>query len=348
MSEAATKKKSVGKIISDLFTGLLCAFMLFLIGCQIVMFRSASYQEFGVPSIFGYSFMQVATDSMARDSVAGDLADSLPVHTGAVMKQVAYSDIAPHDIITFKSVDLSSETNGTVIVSHRVREVFKTPSAQGGDFAFAGMVGEEYSIDGGTSWSACDGASHSFSSSVTIKTRRSDYPGTSERTFATPSYSSDAAGTYIYYTCGDNLNAETCGEGGCAPTYREAVKQANCLGKIVSHSAVLGWALGVVMAQWFIPVACLIPLALIVTFSGIDLVKAGKKERFDEDREVLLAANKAGVDPNDERAYLLFAEKERFKLQVREEMEKTKAAQKKQLLKEMKKKGDKDKMEESA
>jgi hypothetical protein len=333
-------KKTIGKIISDIFTGILCALMLFLIGCQVVMFRSSTYQEFGVPSIFGYSFMQVVTNSMV-----GSESDSLDVGTGVVMKQVSLSEISPRDIITFKNSDLSTAVGENVIVSHRVHEVFRAPLSQGADFTFAAMVGEEYSIDGGTNWTAADGKVLSFAPTITIKTRIIESRDTSVRTFATPVYSTDGAGSYVFYTCGDNLNATTCGDSGCAPTYRDTVKQADYIGKIVSHSGVLGWALGVVMSTWFIPVACLIPLALIVTFSGIDMVKAGKKEQYEEDREILLAANKAGVDPNDERAYLLFAEKERFKIQVREEMEKTKAEQKKQLLKEMKKKGNADKME---
>jgi len=339
--KAVKGKKSVGKIFSDVFSYLLVAVMLFLIGCQIVMFRSDTYQKFGVPSIFGYSLMQVATDSMV-----GDASDSLPVHTGAIMKQVSLTDVAPHDVITFRSEQVKNGLGEGVVVSHRVFEVMRAPTKEGGEASFAAKNDEEYSIDGGSTWVLSDGSTQYASATITIRFRLVNDRDNSVVSHAFPNYSSDTPGFFNFYTCGDNLEAETCGEGGCPDTYRDVVKQSNFIGKIVAHNDALGWLLGVVMSTWFIPIACLVPLFLIVTFSGIDLIKAGKKEKDDEDREVLLAANKAGVDLNDERAFYLFSEKERFKIQVREEIEKTKAEQKKQLLKEMKKKGNAGKMED--
>jgi hypothetical protein len=309
-------------------------FIVFLVICQVVMVRSSTYQTYGVPSLFGYSFMEVATDSMV-----GDASDSLKVGTGAIMKQVSVSEVKTSDVITFKSDYLTSKAGQTIIVSHRVQEILLTPSSEGGQGGFAAKIGEEYSLDGGNSWVTSDGAMIRAKGGLSIRTRLASDPDETLLTYTIPNYSSSAISTYTFYTCGDNLNAETCGTGGCAPTYRDKVTQSNYIGKIVGHNDFLGGLLSVAMSTWFVPVCCLVPLLLIVTFSAIDLVKEGRGEQKEEDRQILLAANKAGVDLADERSFLLFSEKQRYKIQVREEMEKTKAEQKKRILKDMKKKG---------
>ena len=338
---AKKAKKSLRRIVSDFFSFSLIGVMLFLIGCQIVMFRSQTYQEFGVPSIFGYSLMQVATNSME-----GNKSDSLPVHTGVVMERVALSEVAPGDVITFQSDQVQNGLGQGVVVSHRVFEVMQGPATPGGEGAFAAKQDEEYSLDGGNSWQTSDGAVHYADATISIRFRLAASPSTSVVSHAFPAYSSTAPGSFAFYTCGDNLAATTCGVGGCPSTYRDSVSQEHFIGKIVAHSNTLGWLLGVVMSQVFIPIACLVPLLLIVISSGVDLLKANQKEAYGENREILLAANKAGIDLCDERAYLLFSEKERFKIQVRSEIEKTKAEEKKQLQKSMKKKGKAGRMED--
>jgi hypothetical protein len=279
---AEKAKKSPRKIISNTISWVLGGLILLLVVFQIIMVRSSSYVNYGVPSLFGYSFMSVATDSM--------------VGTASDSKENGYGGVAA-------------------------------------------KVGEEYSLDGGNTWVTSDGKLVSALGGTAVRIRLISSPDDSMVSYNIPTYNSESVGAYTFYACGDNLNAETCGTNGCARTYRDKVTQSNYIGKIVSHNDALGWLLGVAMSTWFVPVCCLVPLAIIVTFSAIDLVKEGRGEQAEEERQILLAANKAGVDPNDERAYLLFSEKQRYKLQVREQLEKAKEEERKRILREMKKKG---------
>jgi len=339
MSETEVKaKKPTHKVVSNIVSGVLGGLILLLIVFQVLMVRSSTYTEFGVPSLFGTSFMQVATDSME-----GDLPDSLKTYTGVIMKQTPSKDIKTDDVITFKSAYLSRYAGYTVVVSHRVKEIVLTPSEVGGMGGIAINKAEEYSLDSGTTWATATGEMMPLAAGKGVKIRLIEHPDDSVLYYTIPNYSSSVAGEYIFYACGDNLKAETCklqASGVCSYNYRDEVEPENYIGKIIAHNDALGAILGVAMSTWFVPVACLVPLLLIVTFSAIDLVKDGKKEQFEEERQILLAANKAGVNPNDERAYYLFSEKQRYKIQVRSEMEKTKAEQKKRILKEMKKKGE--------
>jgi hypothetical protein len=253
--------------------------IVFLVGCQIQIIKSKN-ENYNVPSLFGYSFMTVLTDSMVNTD---DPAESLDVGTGVVMQKVPASTIVPGDIITFYSVELSKEAGKSMVISHRVKEI----------------------------------------------------------TTATD-------GTITFYTRGDNLHAETCqynAGGVCSETTRETVEEKYYLGKIVSHSNTLGAFLSTAQQIWFIPVCCLAPLLIIVISSLVDLVKAERSEQYDINREILLGLNAAGIDFNDERAVYLFSEKQRYKIEMRESLEKEKENEKKRLLKEMKKKGKTDKME---
>jgi hypothetical protein len=331
---AEKAKKSPRKIISNTISWVLGGLILLLVVFQIIMVRSSSYVNYGVPSLFGYSFMSVATDSMV-----GTASDSLPVGTGVIMRQIPVGDVSTSDVITFKSDYLTSKAGFTVVVSHRVQEILLSPSKENGYGGVAAKVGEEYSLDGGNTWVTSDGKLVSALGGTAVRIRLISSPDDSMVSYNIPTYNSESVGAYTFYACGDNLNAETCGTNGCARTYRDKVTQSNYIGKIVSHNDALGWLLGVAMSTWFVPVCCLVPLAIIVTFSAIDLVKEGRGEQAEEERQILLAANKAGVDPNDERAYLLFSEKQRYKLQVREQLEKAKEEERKRILREMKKKG---------
>jgi signal peptidase I len=254
------------KWLSRTFTGILGAFIVFLLGCQVAMVVSSN-KNYGVPSLFGYSFMRVATDSME-----GSADDSLPTGTGIVISKVSVSSIEPGDVITFYSTSLQGP------VTHRVREI-----------------------------------------------------------------ASDSDGL-VFYTMGDNAHAETCPSkdtpDGCTyPNNRDTVLEKYYIGKVVGHSDAFGGFLNVVLSTWFVPVAVLLPLAVIIGISGYDIYKEGKAEEKQEDAEVAAELAKAGVDPKDEKAVLLYEEKARYKIEVRKELEKTKNEEKERIRKEMAKGG---------
>jgi len=280
MKTAEEQKTGKKKTLSNIVNWILGLLIVFLLGCQVQIIRSKS-SNYNVPSLFGYSFMTVLTDSMVNTS---NPSESLDVGTGVVMQKVSADSIVVGDVITFYSVSLTQAAGGQqMVVSHRVMEIGK-----------------------------------------------------------------DTDGSYIFYTRGDNLNAETCPNHVCADTYRDTVPEKYYLGKIVYHSNTLGGFLSLAQSMWFIPVCCLLPLLLIVISSLVDLLKAIHSEQSDIDRQVLLGANKAGIDFNDEKAMYLFSEKERYKIELRETMEKQKEEEKKKLMKEMKKQTKKSKMEEGA
>ena len=94
---------------------LVTLFLLLLVGfvgyCQVSMVVTMN-KNYGVPSVFGYSFLYVATDSMD-----GDLPDSLPIGTGIVIQDVDPHSIAPGDVITFYYPAIGAPD------THRVHEI---------------------------------------------------------------------------------------------------------------------------------------------------------------------------------------------------------------------------------
>lgn len=99
------------KWISYTINGLLIALVAFFAYCQISMVASMG-SNYGVPSVFGYSFLYVATDSME-----GDLPDSLPVGSGIVIKDEGPENVQVGDIITFYYPELGATD------THRVHEI---------------------------------------------------------------------------------------------------------------------------------------------------------------------------------------------------------------------------------
>ena len=86
-------KKLISRIV-DVVLGVLLAFMVFV---QVSMLVSQSKPEnYGVPSVFGASFLYVATDSME-----GDNADSLNQGTGVIIKKDDPMNVKVGDVITF-------------------------------------------------------------------------------------------------------------------------------------------------------------------------------------------------------------------------------------------------------
>ena len=102
-------KKLISRIV-DVVLGVLLAFMVFV---QVSMLVSQSKPEnYGVPSVFGTSFLYVATDSME-----GDNADSLNQGTGVIIKKDDPKNVKVGDVITFYYPKLNAPD------THRVVEI---------------------------------------------------------------------------------------------------------------------------------------------------------------------------------------------------------------------------------
>lgn len=102
-------KKTISRII-DIVLGVLLAFMVFV---QVSMLVSQSKPEnYGVPSVFGTSFLYVATDSME-----GDNPDSLNQGTGVIIKKDDPKNVKVGDVITFYYPKLNAPD------THRVVEI---------------------------------------------------------------------------------------------------------------------------------------------------------------------------------------------------------------------------------
>lgn len=102
-------KKLISRIV-DVVLGVLLAFMVFV---QVSMLVSQSNpKNYGVPSVFGTSFLYVATDSME-----GDNADSLNQGTGVIIKKDDPKNVKVGDVITFYYPKLNAPD------THRVVEI---------------------------------------------------------------------------------------------------------------------------------------------------------------------------------------------------------------------------------
>jgi len=347
MKDAKQKTKNK-KILSSIANWILGLLIVFLVGCQIQIIRSRS-ANYDVPSLFGYSFMTVLTDSMADNKE--NPSQSLDVGTGVIMQKVPASSIAPSDVITFYSEELSEAANMKLVVSHRVFEIIQAPTSATSQGFFAAKKDEEYSLDNGATWQLSDSAMQSAAPGKTVHFRLISDRDNSVVAHQIPTYSESGAGAYEFFACGDNLQAQTCKNypsGSCSSTTRDPVPEKYYLGRIVYHSNALGQFLSMAQEIWFIPVCCLVPLLIIVVSSLVDLVKIERAQQSSVDREILLGLNAAGIDFNDERAVYLFSEKQRYKIELRESMQKEKDAEKKRLLKEMKKKRNAGKMEDAS
>ena len=156
-------------------------------------------------------------------------------------------------------------------------------------------------------------------------------------------------GTRTFLTRGDNLHAWSCAgqpNNTCPETAWESVDEKYYIGTVVWHSDGFGTFLTLVSPQagaaagrtaWLGPVLILVPILGIILSSTIDTAKQYRKEKKAYEQELHAAMLEAGVDPNDEKAALLFEEKYNYKKDLREQMEKEKAKEKARLRKELEK-----------
>ena len=111
MEEQKKKKKIASKIV-DVVLG---ALIILILGLQIDMFITKN-NNFGIPSLFGYSFMEVLTDSME-----GENPDSFDAGEGVVIQKRDVNDVKAGEVITFYSEQIQ------YCVSHRVIEIVISP-----------------------------------------------------------------------------------------------------------------------------------------------------------------------------------------------------------------------------
>ena len=258
-------RKTLSRIV-DIILGILLVFMAYVHISMLV--TQANPNNYGVPSVFGTSFLYVATDSME-----GDKADSLNQGTGVIIKKDDPKNVKVGDVITFYYPKLRNPD------THRVVEI-----------------------------------------------------------------STDENGSRTFHTRGDNLNAWSCPKDGCPETAWESIPEKYYIGTVQWHSDSFGQFLTIVSPQaagaagktaWLVPVMIAVPIVGIVTISIVETAVNYRKEKKAYQAELKEAMERAGVDPNNEKEALLFEEKFNYKKEVREEMEKTKAAERKRLQKEL-------------
>ncbi len=102
-------KKIVSRII-DVVLGIILIFMIYVQASMVISQSKPS--NYGVPSVFGTSFLYVATDSME-----GDNPDSLNTGTGVIIKKDDPKNVKVGDVITFYYPKLKAPD------THRVLEI---------------------------------------------------------------------------------------------------------------------------------------------------------------------------------------------------------------------------------
>ncbi len=322
--EEKKKKKKIGTIIVDSILGVLIALVL---GLQIDMMITKK-DNYDVPSLFGYSFMQVLTDSME-----GNAPDAFDAGEGIIIQKKQIEDVKPGDVITFFSESIH------FCVSHRVQEITYSPKSATENGSFIVSANQEYSLNnvdwikGGELVSL--EAGKSFSTRAIAPIGKEPEPAVSHEI---PKYTPE--GKTMFYTCGDNLQAEWYVEHtghGVASNYRDNVDSVYYVGTVISHNKFLGAALGTVQSAWFIPVVIMLPILIIAAMSVVDFVKAMKEENAKEKAAYEKALAESGVDTSDEKAVMIFKEKYQYKLDMQRELEEIKKEQKEIYLKELKK-----------
>jgi len=111
--KSEAKKKGPFAIFRKIFEYILIAFIAVVAVAEVVGLATRS-SNFGVPNIFGYQFLVVATDSMAVDENGEEV---YPVGIGLICKKVDVSTIEVGDDITFYWEPIQST------ITHRVYEI---------------------------------------------------------------------------------------------------------------------------------------------------------------------------------------------------------------------------------
>ena len=310
-------KKSVVSIVIDVLMGGVIAFLVFVMASMLITTQTSKYN---VPSVFGHSFLYVATDSMAIDEAVSE--DTCSVKKEASDQDRCYAQMKAEDVSGFAighfdkgagviitTVEPSEIEVGDVISffydalgaldTHRVKAILEPYQT----FQYA-PVGDEDNV-------------------ITIVNTNNER---------------------LFITRGDNLHASLATEASGWPIgYFEEVPASVVVGKVIHASMGFGTFLSLVSpavpngyATVIYPLFVLVPLAIIGLISVIDIVKEVKRQKKEEAEALAAAMAEAGIDPEDERSAYAFTIKWQMKQELKEEREKEKAKIKKAIKADMK------------
>ena len=111
-------------------------------------------------------------------------------------------------------------------------------------------------------------------------------------------------------------------------TQRNDIGKEAIIGEVIANNDALGAMLGAVQSTWFLPVMIMIPLGIIGISSAVDAILKGHRERKAEKLALEAAIDAAGIDRNDEVALERFVTRYQAKRDMQLELEKEKARQK--------------------
>ena len=301
------------KLWSKIMDAVLGVLVVLLLALQIDIIIT-SRQNYGVPSLFGYSFMQILTNSM--DGPEDDcvlLTYQKPVYG-----------------VPSVEVDPLTETRPVLEVfplNYAEMETIKTNF----DYGYLKKRGPKFlHVNTGIiirhiEWEdVMPGDVLTFVTDITINGQVYRAQPTSHRVIEID----HAKGTLSCF--GDN-NMPYDGSRVAFysdDTQRNDLKKEAIIGEVISNNDALGVVLGAVQSTWFLPVMILIPLGIIGISSAVDAILKGHRERKAEKLALEAAIDAAGIDRNDEVAMETFITRYQAKREMQLELEQEKARQK--------------------
>ena len=308
--EKEKQGKSLWSRILDWVLGVLVALLLFLQVDIIITSRN----NYGVPSLFGYSFMQILTNSMEGPDDDRVLLTYQKDFYGAPSQEV---DPLTEERPVLEVFPLDYEDMETV------KKNF--------DYGYLIKRGpRRLPVDTGVIIKAIDfqdivpGDVLTFVTDIVINGQTYRATPTSHRVIEID-YEKETLSCF-----GDN-NMPYDGSRRAFysdPTQRNDLKKADILGEVISNNDALGAALGAVQSTWFLPVMIIVPLGIIGISSAVEAILKGHQERKKEKALLEAAIDAAGIDRNDEIAMEKFVTRYQAKRDMQLELEKEKARQK--------------------
>lgn len=296
--EAKAKRRKIRSWILD---GILGAILIFFVTCEIMMLASTDKRS-GTRYLFGYSGMVVLTDSMAG---------TLDVGSGIIVQKVDPSTLRGIEYSDGGSVsDHLPESGNPIYMDSQIPEAEQgtyTVTYPGDIISFYGYLG-------------------------TTAQGEAVYQTITHRLIEIVS---DAYGTKTYYCYGDNDHATTCPiiEGKdtedtsddvrhCSYVLnRNRVVETDILGKVVSHNDALGKLFQLSMNPFFFPMLALVPLLILGAMYLIDFIRKDLKAEKEENAQLALAIQEAGIDTTDATAMAKFEERWRYEQEIKEEIQ---------------------------
>ena len=320
MSETKEEKKKggvAGKIV-DGFLGVFVV-LLILLEADILITRRKNH---GVPSLFGNSFMEVLTDSMAGDTLEyRAIADSSgkPILSSAGALPEEDDEDADdklyvgHKIKGSDGEYLKNEEGEYVyaIAKRGPRSIAVGDGITVKKVPFSSVqVGDTVTFDGSVM-----GMSAAISHRVIEK-----IDSNGDGVYDTLKCFGDNAGSSSFYAHRVFYNDSSA---------VNVVKESQVVGVVSSKSKSLGGLIRVMLSAWFVPLMVLLPLAVIAGMSVYDAVKAFRLDKKKREAFIQAEISASGVDPKDEAAYEKAKAKAAYKYDIQQEMEEKKAEQKK-------------------